>query len=235
MWRYTSLPGMTQSWLADYRTGTGEVREIALSDGIRVWINAISAFNQDYRPDQRRLHLVRGEILIETATAIDSLQRPFYVVTPQGRLQALGTRFTVRLDESETFVAVYEGAVEVRTATIGATVIIPAGQQTRFTGASLAGSETADPADPAREAWTRGLLVARNIPLSDVVQELRRHYHGHLGLAPEVADLRVFGGYPVNDPDRTLVMLESVMPIRVRRTLPWWVSIEPENKAATGC
>lgn len=223
-WRHTLLPDMTRSWMADYRTGTGEVSEIALSDGTRVWLNAISAFNQDYRPDQRRLHLLRGEILIDTAT--DPLQRPFYVETPQGQLRALGTRFTVRLNETETFVAVYEGAIEVHTVATRATAIIPAGRQTRFTGTSLAAIESAD---PAREAWTRGLLVARNIPLSEVVRELRRYHHGYLGLAPEVADLRVFGGYPVNDPDRTLAMLESVMPIRVRRTLPWWVSIEPEE------
>ncbi|MBW7903100.1 MAG: FecR domain-containing protein [Rhodocyclaceae bacterium] len=226
-WRHTPLPGTAQAWMADYRTGTGEVREIALSDGTRIWINAVSAFNQDYRPDQRRLQLVKGEVLIDTAA--DPLRRPFYVETPQGRLQALGTRFTVRLDETETFVAVFEGRIEVRTATTGATTIIPAGQQLRFTDASLAAAEAAD---PAREAWTRGLLVARNIPLSDVVKELRRHHHGHLGLAPEVADLRVFGGYPVGDPDRTLAMLESVMPIRVHRTQPWWVSIEPRGEAA---
>ncbi|WP_396956240.1 FecR domain-containing protein [Nitrosomonas sp.] len=224
-WRYTSLPGMAQSLMADYRTGTGEVSEIALSDGTRVWLNAVSAFNQSYRPDQRCLHLIRGEILIDTAT--DPLQRPFYVETPQGRLQALGTRFTVRMDESETLVAVYEGAVKVRTAATGTTAIIPAGQQTRFTSTLLTAAESAD---PAREAWTRGLLVARNIPLSEVVRELRRYHHGHLGLAPEVADLRVFGGYPVNNPDRTLAMLESVMPIRVHRTLPWWVSIEPKER-----
>lgn len=225
-WRHTPLPGMTEAWLADHRTATGEIREIALSDGTRVWLNVLSAFNQNYRPDQRQLRLVRGEILIDTAA--DPLQRPFYVATSQGRLQALGTRFSVRLDEAETTVTVYGGAVEVRTAATDATAIVSAGQQTRFTGLSLAATEEAD---PSRESWTQGLLVARDIPLSDVVRELRRHHRGYLGLAPEVAGLRVFGGYPVNDPERALAMLESVMPIRVRRTLPWWISIEPRDDA----
>ncbi|MFT3815821.1 MAG: FecR domain-containing protein [Acidovorax sp.] len=223
-WRYTPLPGMALAWMSDYHTGTGEVREVALADGTRVWLNADSAFNADYRADLRRLRLVMGEILIQTAA--DASGRPFVVDTPQGRLRALGTRFTVRMDEAQTLVAVQEGAVEVRTAGSATTAIIQAGRQTRFTGESLGAIEEAE---SAREAWTRGILFADDIPLSDLVRELRRYRSGHLGLAPEVADLRVFGNYPVNDPDRALAMLESVMPIRVRRTLPWWVSIEPRD------
>jgi transmembrane sensor len=225
VWRDTALPELALSWAADYRTGTGEIRDVALPDGTRVWLNALSAFNQDYQPDQRRVRLVRGEILIDTAA--DPQRRPFYVETPQGRLQALGTRFAVSLDGSETRLAVYEGAVEVRTADQDALAIIPAGRQTRFTRATLASTEAAD---PAREAWTRGLLVARDIPLADVVRELQRYYPGHLSLAPEVANLRVLGGYPVDDPGKVLAMLESVLPIHVQRTLPWWTSIEPRRE-----
>ena len=228
VWRHTPLPAMVQAWTADHRTGTGEVREVALADGTRVWLNAVSAFDADYRGDWRRLRLVAGEILVRTAA---DTARPFVVDTPQGRLRALGTRFTVRQEQGETLVAVHEGAVEVRTAGTGVTAVVPAGRQVRFTNTALAPVEAAD---PAREAWTRGLLVARDIPLSEVVEELRRHHRGYLGLAPEVADLRVFGGYPVSDPDRTLAMLESVMPIRVHRTLPWWVSIEPRSQSGQG-
>lgn len=224
-WRHSLLPGIALA--ADYRTGTGEIREITLSDGTRVWLNAASAFNEDYRNNQRRLHLLAGEILIQTAT--DAF-RSFVVDTPQGRLRALGTRFTIRLDQTETFVAVYEGAIEVRTAATGTIAILPAGRQARFTNTSLEDSGTAD---PAREAWMRGVLIARNIPLAEVVQELRRYHNGHLGIAPEVANLPVFGSYPADDPDRALAMLESVMPIRVRRTLPWWVSIEPRGHTAS--
>jgi transmembrane sensor len=220
-WRHTPLPGIALAWSADYRTGTGEVREFALADGSRVWLNAVSAFNQHYGTRQRRLHLINGEMLIDTAT--DPMQRPFYVDTPHGRLQALGTRFAVRLeDAAQTKLAVFDGAVEIRTGD-GVTAIVEAGQQARFTVAEVSGI---GPADPAREAWTRGVLIARDMPLTEVVAELRRHHHGHLGLAPEIENLRVFGSYPANDPEQALAMLESVMPVRVRKTLPWWVSVE---------
>ncbi len=218
-WSYTPLSATTIAWMADHHSSTGEMREIVLSDGTRIWLNTASAFNEDYRSGLRRLRLIAGEILIETAS---DPQRPFFVDTPQGRLRALGTRFTVRLDGEETFLGVYEGAVEVQA---GASIrsVIQAGQQTRFT---VAGPSSVKPADVAREAWSRGVLVVQDMALNEVVSELRRYHRGHLGLAPEVAGLRVFGSFPLHDMDGALHMLASALPIRIRRTLPWWVSIE---------
>jgi transmembrane sensor len=46
-------------------------------------------------------------------------------------------------------------------------------------------------------------------------------------VSPEVANLPVFGSYPMTDPDRALAMLESVMPIRVSRPMPWWIRVGP--------
>jgi len=74
------------------------------------------------RGDLRRLSLVAGEILVQTAA--DPSRRPFVVDAPRGRPRALGTRFTVRLDGPETLEAVHQGAVEARTADSGAPPII---------------------------------------------------------------------------------------------------------------
>lgn len=227
-WRHTGMPVMAQAWTADYRAGTGAVRAFTLADGSRVWLNAVSAFNQDYQEGHRLLSLVQGELLIDTAS--DPLRRPFYVETAQGRMRALGTRFSVRRDDeaAQTTLAVYEGAVEVR-AFGGASAVVEAGRQARFSADAVSATE---PADPAREAWTRGMLIARDLPLADMVAELRRHYRGHLGVSPDVAGLRVFGSYPAGDPEQALAMLESVLPIRVSRPLPWWISIEPGTPSA---
>jgi len=220
-WRQTPLPIVASTWGADQRAGIGETRRVALADGTEVWLKALSAFDVDYGATLRRLQLVAGELLI--ATAPDPA-RPFVVDTAQGRLQALGTRFTVRGEEDGVVVAVHEGAVRIDTAVSRASGIVPAGRQARFT------ADTVDailPVNPAREAWTRGVLVADDTPLADVVAELRRYHFGHLAVAPEVARLHVFGSYPLQDTGRALDMLASVLPVRVRRTLPWWISIEP--------
>ncbi|WP_417578692.1 FecR domain-containing protein [Nitrincola sp.] len=218
--RHTQLTGLGQTWVADHRTTLGEVRELALQDGSKIWMNALSAVNEDYQQHQRRLALLSGEILIQTASDVS---RPFVVTTPQGQLRALGTRFTVRLENNHAFVAVYEGAVEIRTALHGVTQVILPGTQTSFTEELIFKPEVAD---PAREAWSRGILIAQNITLIDLVSELRRYRSGYLGVSPAVADLRVFGSYPLADTDQTLAMLESVLPIRVQHRFPWWVSID---------
>lgn len=222
-WRYSPLKGMTQDWLADYAAATGEIREILLPDGSQVWLNADSALNLDYSDSLRRLQLLRGEMLIQTAE--DAAQRPFIVDSAQGRLLALGTRFTVRQEESSTLVSVYQGAVQARTANTGKTAVIHSGQQTHFTPQTITSPENAD---PAREAWSRGILIADNIPLSQVIQELNRYYKGHLSLSPELAEMTVLGSYPAKDPQQTLTMLASVMPIRIERRFSWWISIQPK-------
>ena len=226
-WQHTSLPLLARTWRADYHTATGETRELLLPDDTRVWLNTATAVNQRYDDHERRLQLVAGEVLIDTAN--DS-SRPFRVDTPQGRLQALGTRFTVRLDGEQTLLAVYKGAVEAKTPQ-GVHALLQAGQQILFTKTTLGDLQ---PADAAREAWRRGVLLAQDIPLHEVVAELRRYRNGHLGLAPEVAELRVFGNFPLADTNETLDLLATVLPIRINRTLPWWVSIESAVPLSSG-
>lgn len=224
-WRHTPVAQLVVAQLADHRTGTGETRDITLIDGTRVWLNAETAFNADYQARLRRLQIVAGEILVDTAA--DTI-RPFVVDTPHGRLRALGTRFTVRLaDDGTTFLAVYEGAVEIHNSA-GEITVIPAGQQTCFSADAI---EPQAAADIAREVWSRGVLLARDITLGEVVAELRHHRKGHLGLAPELAELRVFGSFPLKNTDEALAMLENILPVRIQRTLPWWVSIEARKSS----
>lgn len=225
-WQYSPLPARVLAGLADYRTDTGEVRQVVLPDGTQVWLSTASAFNREDDTQLRRLRLVAGEVLIQTAA---DPHRPFVVDTPQGRLRALGTRFTVRLQRDATLAAVFEGAVEIRTAGAGATRVLEAGEQLRFTEDALTPTQ---PADAARQAWTRGILIADNTPLAEVLRELQRYRGGHLGVSPAAAPLSVAGSYPLTDPDRALAMLEAVLPIRVRHLLPWWVSVEMRHHAA---
>ena len=80
---------------------------------IRDRLNTSTALQVDYQDAARRLVLLAGEILIETAR--DGRGRPFFVQTPAGRLQALGTRFSVQLQERQTRLDVFDGAVEILT------------------------------------------------------------------------------------------------------------------------
>lgn len=218
-WRHQALRNRALAWSADYRTGVGEMRAFTLADGTRVWLNTASALDVDYREHLRRLRLFAGEVLIDTAK---DAARAFVVDTAHGRLRALGTRFTVRCDDDSTLLSVSHGAVEIRAAN-GLIHVVPAGRQRRFTNAGLGGEGAAS---AAAESWVDGVLLAEDIPLDALIAELQRYRHGHIGVAPAVAQLRVIGGFPLRDPDKTLAMLEDTLPIRVQRTLPWWIGIE---------
>lgn len=217
-WRTTALPRLVGGWRSDYATGSGETRDALLADGSHVWLNALSALDVRFDGLQRLLQLRFGEVLIDTAK---DASRPFLVDTEHGRMQALGTRFSVLRGEHHTQLNVFEGRVQVTTHDAQAR-ILEAGQQVSFTRDGFAPTA---PASPAREAWSRGVLLADNLPLGQLIAELNRYRPGHLGCDPAVAQLPVMGSFPLIDSDHALNLLQAALPIRVDKPMPWWVTV----------
>ncbi|MGS1007012.1 FecR domain-containing protein [Achromobacter anxifer] len=214
-WRWSE----TEGWTADIRSATGERREIRLDDGTRLTLDTASAIDVRYDAGQRIVLLRAGEIYIETAGD----PRPFEVHTRDGRLRALGTRFSVRLQDDGTRLAVQEGAVRV--ATDHDTLVLNAGQQTAF---SVRGIDPAAASDSAAIAWTRGMLLADGMPLGALVAELARYRKGVTRCDPTVAALRVSGAFPLSDTDRSLAMLAATYPVTVASRLGgYWITIGP--------
>lgn len=216
-WRNTALPRLVGGWSADYATASGETRDALLADGSHVWLNALSALDVRFDAAQRLLHLRFGEVLIDTAK--DRL-RPFLVDTVHGRMQALGTRFSVVQAEDHTQLNVFDGRVQVSTAQH--VRIVEAGQQVSFTRERV---DAPRAASPAREAWSHGVLLADNLPLGQLIAELNRYRPGHLGCDPAVAQLPVMGSFPLQDSDHALHLLQAALPIRLDRPLPWWTTV----------
>ncbi|MFT7723186.1 MAG: FecR family protein [Roseateles sp.] len=214
-----------QRWTADARTGTGERLALALPDGSQLQLNAGSAIRLAFTATERLLKLLGGEILVRTAADA----RPFAVETGQGRIDALGTRFSVRdaalQPDGACRVAVFDGAVELRPRRAPAAVLrLRAGQQGRL--AADAAAATGAASDDAT-AWTQGLLVAQDMPLADFLAELARHRPGRLSCSDAVAGLKVSGTYPLADTDRVLELLQAALPVAVRRVTRYWVSVGP--------
>lgn len=208
-----------RAWLADERTRVGQRRTLALADGSRVMLNTDSAVSLDFSAGARRIRLAAGEIHVTTGAA-GTAAPPFLVDTPHGVLRALGTRFCVRLLDAGCRVAVYAGAVEVRTAQ--ASRRLPAGQRVEFSSAGIAPPQ---PVDDADSAWTDGMLVASGMRLQDFAAELQRYRHGVLRCAAEVADLRISGTYPLDDTERVLAAVCSALPVAVDYTTRYWATL----------
>ncbi|WP_432241510.1 FecR domain-containing protein [Herbaspirillum robiniae] len=211
---------------AQYRTEVGETRRQQLADGSLLWLNTASAADADYSDVLRRIALHRGEIMIQTAHDKRDPARPLVVDVPAGRMQALGTRFLVRLEERATVLTVLEGKVMISPSGKAAPLMLPAGSRVRFDADAMG---TPAPADESMAAWSRNLLMPDGMRLDDFLAELGRYRRGHLGCAPEVAALPLVGVYPINDTDRVLAALEASLPVKVRRILPWWVTVEAKD------
>jgi len=211
--------------MADFRTGAGERRRIALEDGSVVTLNTASAI--DVRIDGRRrvVRLVAGEVFVATRHAQDGSEdaRPFVVETAEGRVRALGTRFVVRQWDGRSTVAVLESAVEITPAAGGGRRILRAGERASFDRTAAGPASAASEPD---SAWIRGQIVAEDMPLADFLAELGRYRPGLVRCDPAVAGLRLSGVFPVDDTGRILASLPQVLPVRVRRRTRYWITVE---------
>jgi len=206
-------------WLADQRTATGEQRTLRLADGTLINLNTHSAVDIRFDEKQRRIILQEGEILVETGHG-DA--RPFIVETREGSLQALGTLFMVKREEEGTRLSVLKSAVAAHPRSSSEEQILHEGQQVLMRSNGL-GPVVA--VNLGADAWTRGMLVVDNARLEDLVQELARYRHGHLGVAPEIADLRITGSFPLHDTDKALSTLLPTLPVQIEQYTPWWVTV----------
>ncbi|MDR0226661.1 MAG: FecR domain-containing protein [Burkholderiaceae bacterium] len=208
-------------WQAGERTATGERRDVLLPDGSLLALDTATAVDVVFDEHERLLRLHGGRILV--ATEPDPQGRPFSVQMPQGRVLALGTRFTVQLEGSRgCCVQVLEKAVRLLPEE-GESLDLRAGEQSRFTARA---AQPPTSAGPFAASWHQGGLIALDMPLGELVEALARYRPGYLGCAPEVTALRVSGAFPVDDTDRALAALVSRFPLQLRSHTRYWVQVE---------
>lgn len=216
-----------REWSAYQRTGVGERSVLMLDDGTRVRMNADTALDIRYSATERRVRLLRGEILVTTAhdqaPAGGALSpRPFLVATAEGEARALGTHFQVRRLDGRSVVAVLDGAVEIRPAGGAPAVRLDAGRQAAYT---WDGAGPAQAVDDDVTAWVDGMLVVQDMPLPEFLAALGRYRPGYLRCAPSAARLTVSGTYPLDDTDKVLDILPTTLPVTVERHTRYWVTV----------
>ncbi|MGF6772299.1 transmembrane sensor [Paraburkholderia sp. GAS199] len=210
-------------WRADLSTAVGERRTVTLADGTRLTLNTDTAIDVRFSSTERRIRLVRGEIMVATGHRDGAPARPFVVETAQGDLQPLGTRFAVRQMSTLTRLDVFEGAVRVTPSDARDRArVVRAGQRVRFMREQV---DAVEPIDDNDAAWTDGLIVASGMRLDDFVAELDRYRRGRLSCDPAVAGLRISGTFPLADTDRVLQAVTNTLPVEVVFVTRYWGTV----------
>lgn len=208
----------TSSWTSDYATGTGERRTFRLPDGTLLQLNTRSAVDLASTERQHLLRLKRGELMITC-----NPQRQLLVQTRDGLLEVFGGRFVARQDSDCTRVSVSHGRVAIHQPGQAPTEWIESGQHWRL---DALGAYRLDQVDMDAMAWTEGLIVTRDIRLSDFLTQVSRYRHGYLGCSDDIANLRLSGVFRLEDPEQLLQVLPRTLPVQLRQLTRWWVRVE---------
>ncbi len=212
------VPGMLVDLRADHVTATAELREVTLEDGSIVQLAPGSAIDVRFGRD-REVALLKGEALF---TVTPDRTRPFRVVAGSVETTVLGTVFDVRRFTEEVAVSVREGEVRVAIADGVPPVSerLQPGDTVRIGAGGRVERDLVAPSEVA--AWRRGQIVARNLAVADVVDELRRSFAGAIVLVDQsLGAQRVTGVYNLDEPEAALRAAVGVHGGTVRRVSPW--------------
>lgn len=198
---------------ADIVSGANEMPEVTLEDGSRVQLNASSAIAVDFTEGRRIVRLLRGQAFFQVAP---DEKRPFSVNTNDTSVTALGTGFDVRQSAKETRVTVTEHSVKVAFTEPGSEPLkLQEGEELLHLNGS--GKSTVRKTDAATAlAWRRGQLTVDNVPLSYVIEEIQRHFQGHIIIGNEATAKRVVSGTLfVNNTQSALNFLRAALDLRI--------------------
>lgn len=208
-WRTPAL----RAAIADQRTTVGEMRNTTLAAGDVLTLDTDSAADID--PAGRDVRLWRGAVM---AKVRKGLPGNFVVRTGQGTARALGTTFSVSIEDDAAIVTVVESRVEAcATAGNHACLSLGPGEVARL---DAEGAHRAAGVDPLlASTWSDGLLVAEDEPLETVLRTLNRYRADPIRFdRSEIAGLRVTGSFPRTDTERALASITSALPVRVDRS-----------------
>lgn len=208
---------------ADYMTGAGEQRVLALEDGSTVRLAPGSAIGVGYAADRRSVRLLSGEAYFEVKR---NPSRPFEVMAQAAKVTVLGTGFNVRLNDEGADVAVRHGRVRVDYPDGSPPVseILEPGQWTRL---AWNGGGARGMSSPALVGgWSEDRLIAVDRPLSDVIADVRRYYRGAIILSdPALGRRIVTGSYDMHDPAQAVATIVQPLGATVTRITPWLVIV----------
>lgn len=101
-----------------------------------------------------------------------------------------------------------------------------AGQFTRFNSAEVAEIKSGS---AGLDQWQQGVLIADQMPLSELITELSRYRRGWLRCDPDVANLKITGVFQLDNTEHILDSLPQTLPVAVVYRSPYWITVKGLN------
>ncbi len=202
---------------ADHVTDVAQRASFRAPDGSNLVLNADSAIAFQFSQHERRVILMRGEMLVDVTP---DPTRPFVVEADGATVTALGTAFDVNMLESETRVAVIRHSVAVR---LSDEHQVKSSRRTRAL-ILLQPPELARPSCRLKSVteWESGRLVFDEQPLPDVIETVGRYLPGKILVANrELRSKMVSGTLDMSDPDKALQSFAKAFDIKLLKLTPY--------------
>lgn len=202
-----------------YRTPIGGLATVPMEDGSKVTLNTSTEISLRMSRKERRVNLLQGEAFFDVAKDPD---RPFVVHAGNQQVIAVGTKFSVRLQDAGIHVAVTEGKVRIEKRPL------LAGEAPSTNPSLLVAGTIADARDldisiqqqPLVQlerglSWREGYVSLRRASLAEAVAEFNRYNHRQLVIAdPELEQIRVGGNFQSGNIDGFVRLLQQGFMIR---------------------
>lgn len=184
--KHASIPSQPEAWNSIQTPQGGEYR-LTLSDGTRVYLNAMSTlrFPVEFRGEQRKVELC-GEALFEVSRS----GKPFIVKTHAMEVEVMGTVFNLSAYPDESIhTTLVSGRVKVSSPGAGSCLLSPSQQASLTPGDSRLRVKQVD--TDCFTAWTKGKILFKDVRLDEMMKQLCRWYDMEVSFAdPSLKALR---------------------------------------------
>lgn len=193
----------------------GQMSQLTLSDGTRVWLNSGTTLRYPERfAETRRTVSVEGEAFFEVARMPD---KPFFIQTDDLQVEVLGTSFNLSAypADASTSVTLVEGSVSVNDVAGKSIARLKPGQ-TATMGKNGSVLHISNVKTGFYAAWKEGKIYFEDEPLDEIARKLERWFNVEITFSEEaLKSLRFSGTILKNKPiDQIMQALQILAPIR---------------------
>ncbi|PWN07702.1 FecR family protein [Rhodohalobacter mucosus] len=200
---YLSLPDSEPEFLAT--SGANQTR-VVLDDGSVVTLRPHSRLKTEESTDAQVTYRIDGEAYFDVTS---DASRTFSVVAEEGRVDVLGTRFTVSTWSSDVRVFLEEGRVRFSDSGTGESVTLDPGE---YSVLEPGGPATPISGNPETfTGWINNVINLDERTLSDIAEELSHHYDVELVIPDTAASESLSGSIQLDDLNQVLDDLELTL------------------------